>query len=124
MVLDDCIEGGQACMNDANIELMRSVTPCGTDADPPDGTGTVPPRALTLDITPFTPLLAGQTRYIVAHIGHFTQGGWWVTSDFHFSKRPEETSPKRPADGIETVLFGSSGAAIAGPYPVDIPVEA
>ena len=34
--------------------------------------GVVPPRALTLDITPFTPLLAGQRRYIGAQITHTT----------------------------------------------------
>jgi len=35
MVLDDCIEQGHGCMNHDNIELMRAVTPFGTDADPP-----------------------------------------------------------------------------------------
>jgi len=124
LVLDDCIEQGHACMNHDNIELMRAVTPFGTDADPPLGTGVVPPRALTLDITPFVPLLAGQNRYIGAHIGHFVQTGWWVTSEFHFSKRPEETSPKRPADGIDPVFFHSSGSGLTGPFPVDVPVEA
>jgi len=124
MVLDDCIDGGFACMNHDNIELMRAVTPFGTDADPPDGTGVVPPRALTLDITPFVPLLAGQRRYIGAHIGHFTQAGWWVTSEFRFSKRPEETSPKPPADGIDPVFFHSSSAGLTGPFAVDLPVEA
>lgn len=124
LVLDDCIEGGQGCMNHDNIELIRAVTPFGTDANEPDGRGIVPPRALTLDITPFVPLLAGQDRYIGAHIGHFTQGGWWVSSDFRFSKRPEDTSPKKPADGIQPVFFHSSGAGLTGPFPVDVPAEA
>jgi hypothetical protein len=124
LVLDDCIEQGHGCMNGDNIELMRAVTPFGTDADPPLGTGVVPPRALTLDITPFAPLLAGQNRYIGAHIGHYVQTGWWVTSEFHFSKRPEETSPKRPADGIDPVFFHSTGTGRTGPFPVDVPAEA
>jgi hypothetical protein len=124
MVLDDCIEQGHGCMNDDNIELMRTVTSFGTDADPPDGTGVVPPRALTLDITPFVPLLAGQSRHIGAHIGHYVQKGHWVSSDFRFSKRPEEVSPKRPADGIDPVFFHSSGSGLTGPFTVDVPVEA
>jgi hypothetical protein len=106
MVLDDCVEMGHGCMNHDNLELMRAVTPFGTDADPPNGTGVVPPRVLTLDITPYAPLLAGERRYIGGHIGHYVQSGWWITSDFHFSKRPEEASSKPPADGIEVLFFG------------------
>ncbi|MDH3629387.1 MAG: peptide-N-glycosidase F-related protein, partial [Acidobacteriota bacterium] len=124
MVLDDCIDQGVQCMNHDNIELMRSVTPFGTDARPPDGPGTVPPRKLTMDITPFAPLLAGQQRFIGAHIGHFTQGGWWVTTQFRMSKRVEESSPKPPADGIEPIFFHSSGAEVTGPFPVSIPADA
>lgn len=124
MVLDDCIQSGAACMNGNNIELMRAVTPFGTDAPPPNGTGVVPPRSLTLDITPFTPLLQGQNRYIGSHIGHFTQEGWWVTTEFRFSKRPEDTSAKPPADGFETVFFHTTGAGLTGPYTVDIPASA
>jgi hypothetical protein len=124
LVLDECIDLGHACMNDDNVELMRTVTPFGTDAEPPDGTGVVPPRALTLDITPLAPLLSGQRRHIGAHIGHYTQGGWWVTSDFRFSKRPQEASSKKPADGIDPVFFHSSGSAFTGPFTVDVPVDA
>jgi hypothetical protein len=124
MVLDDCIEQGQACINHNNIELMRAVTPFGTDAPPPEGTGVVPPRRLTMDITPFRSLLAGQRRYIGAHIGHFVQKGWRVTTDFSFSKRPEDVSLKPPADGIQPVFFHSSGSGLTGPFPVDIPAAA
>jgi len=124
MVLDDCVDQGTGCINGNNIELMRSVTPFGTDADAPAGTGVVPPRLLTLDITPFAPLLAGQQRYIGAHIGHFVQTGWWVTTDFYFSKRPEDTSPKPPADGFAPIFFHSSGAGLTGPFPVSIPATA
>ncbi|MCH7779436.1 MAG: hypothetical protein IH848_01195 [Acidobacteria bacterium] len=124
LVLDDCIDQGQACMNHDNIELMRAITPFGTDARPPDGAGVVPRRALTLDITPFAPLLVGQRRYIGAHIGHFVQTGWWVTSDFHFSKRPEDVSLKPAADGFDPVFFHSSGSGLTGPFTVDIPATA
>lgn len=124
LVLDDCIEQGQGCINNDNIELLRAATPFGTDAEPPDGTGVVPPRALTLDVTPFAPLLAGQRRYIGAHITHFVQKGWWVTSDFHFSKRPEDVSLKPPADGIEPIFFHSSESGLTGPFAVDVPAEA
>ena len=124
MVLDDCIAMGTQCMNHDNIELMRSVTPFGTDASPPEGTGVVRARPLTMDITPFAPLLVGQQRYIGAHIGHFVQKGWWVTTTFRMSKRPEDTSTKPPADGIEPVFFHSSGAEFTGPFPVTIPPEA
>jgi len=123
LVLDDCVEQGHACMNHDNLELMRAVTPFGTDAPPPDGTGFVPPRELTLDITPFANLLSGR-RHIGAHIGHFTQQGWWVTSDFHFSKRPEDTSPKRPADGVQPVFFHSSGSGLTGPFSATLPANA
>lgn len=109
LVLDDCIETGGNCITHNNLELIRAITPFGTDAEPPDGTGFVPPRKLTLDITPFVPLLTG-TKYVGANIGHFVQTGWWVSADFTFSKRPEDTSPKPPADGIE--IFGYGGAPL------------
>jgi len=123
LVLDDCVEQGHGCINNDNLELMRAVTPFGTDAAPPDGNGVVPPRALTLDVTPFANLLVGR-RYIGAHIGHFTQQGWWVSSDFRFSKRPEDTSPKRPADGVEPVFFHSSGSGLTGPFATTVPANA
>jgi hypothetical protein len=109
MVLDDCINAGGSCRTNDNLELMRVVTPFGTDAEPPNGTGFVPPRALTLDVTPYVPLFTG-TRWIGAEIGHYVQKGWWVTADFEFSERPEQTSPKPPADGIQIV--GYSGAPL------------
>ena len=124
MVLDDCIEQGHGCINGDNIELMRTVTPFGTDAAPPNGSGVVPPRTLSLDITPFEPLMTDQRRYIGAHIGHFVQTGWWVTSTFTFSERPEDTSPKPPADGIQPLFFHSSGSGLTGPFPVSIPATA
>lgn len=110
MVLDDCIGTGGNCRTNNNLELISAVTPFGTDAEPTDGTGFVPPRELTLDITPYTPLLTGE-RYIGAEIVHFVQKGWWVTVKFRFSERPEDTSPDPPADGIEVV--GYAGAPLA-----------
>ena len=107
LVLDDCIAAGGSCITNDNLELMRAITPFGTDALPPDGSGVVPPRELTLDITPYAPLLNGR-MYVGAHIGHFVPKGWWVTSSFRFSKRPEEVSPKPPADGIEVLFFGGA----------------
>jgi len=125
MVMDDCVDQGHGCINHDNIELLRAATPFGTDARIPNGgTGVVPPRSLTMDITPFARLLAGERRHIGAHIGHFVQKGWWVTSDFYFSKRPEEASPKPPADGVDPVFFHSSGAAMTGPFSVSTPLEA
>lgn len=107
LVLDDCIESGGSCLTPNNLELMRAITPFGTDAPPPLGSGAVPPRRLTLDVTPFAPLLTG-TRYVVAEIGHFVQAGWHVTVDFEFSERPDEASPKPPAKGIQVVNFGGT----------------
>lgn len=122
LVLDEaCLTNGQSCVNAGNLELLRAITPFGTDAPPPLGDGVVPPRVLTFDITPYTPLLAGTTRYIGAEIGHYVQAGWHVTVDFEFSKRPEETSPDPPADGIQVVGFGGA------PLPaksVSVPADA
>jgi hypothetical protein len=120
VVMDDCVENGGSCITNNNLELMRVVTPFGTDAEPPNGTGVVPPRSLTLDITPYAPLLVGDT-HLGAHIGHFVQKGHWVTTDFTFIKRPELASPKPPADGIEILSFSNA------PIPtreVTVPAEA
>jgi hypothetical protein len=107
LVLDDCIEGGGSCVTQNNLELMRAVTPYGTDAPPPDGNGRVGPRRLTIDVTPFAPLLTG-TGYIGVEIGHYTQMGHWVTVDFTFSEREDQASPKPPADGIEVIGYGNA----------------
>ncbi len=106
LVLDDCVDTGGSCITHGNLELIRAITPFGTDAPPPDGNGRVPPRVIELDITPYAPLLAGQTRYVGAEIVSYVPAGWWVTTDFHFSKRPEEASPKPPADGFAPLFFG------------------
>ena len=82
--------------------------------------GVVPPRVLTLDVTPYVPLLTGH-RYVGAEIGNFASAGWHATSTFSFSKRPEEASAKKPAAGIQVVEFGGA------PLPtktVDIPLNA
>jgi len=107
LVLDDCIETGGSCLTHDNLELMRAITPFGTDAEPTDGTGVVPPRVLSLDITPFAPLLTG-TRYVGSDIVHFVQGSHWVSAQFTFSKRPEQASPKPPADGFQIVGYGGA----------------
>ena len=122
LVTDEaCLTNGQSCIQPANLELMRAITPFGTDAAPPLGSGVVPPRVLTLDVTPFEPLLSGR-KYVGAEIGHFVQAGWWVTVDFKMSKRPEEASAKKPADGITVVHFG--GAPMTPPRNVTIPADA
>ncbi len=108
LVLDDCIETGGNCVTQQNLELMRAITPFGTDALPPDGTGNVPPRQLKMDVTPFASLLTGTTRYVGADIGHFTDEGWWVTVDFDFFEAAGAASPKPPADGIEIVGYGGA----------------
>ncbi len=108
LVLDEtCIDDGSSCANNVNLELMNAVTPFGTDAPPPDGTGNIPPRELTLDITPYAPLLNG-TKYVGAEIGHYVQAGWHVSALFEFSKRDDEISPKPPADGIQVLFWGGA----------------
>jgi hypothetical protein len=75
---------------------------------------------LTLDITPYVPLLTGR-KYVGAEIGNYVQSGWHVTSEFKFSKRPDEASAKRPAAGIQVIGFG--GAPLAS-RSVSIPPNA
>jgi hypothetical protein len=120
LVLDDCVNQGGSCRTNQNLELIHAVTPFGTDAPPPDGRGIVPPRDLTLDITPYAPLLTG-TRYVGTHIGHFVQAGWYVTVEFEFSERADEASPKPPADGIQVLFFGNQSPPTAN---VSIPSTA
>jgi hypothetical protein len=108
LVLDDCIETpGANCITNDNLELIHAITPFGTDAPAPLGTGKVPPRVVSLDVTPYVPLLTG-SRWVGADIAEFASAGWHVTSEFTFSKRPEEASPKTPADGIQVVGFGGA----------------
>ena len=106
VVLDDCLMGTGSCITHENLELIRAVTPFGTDARPPDGSGLIKPRIMQLDITPYAPLLVGD-KYVGVEIGHFVQKGWWVSVSFEFTERPELASPKPPADGIEIIGFGN-----------------
>ncbi len=119
LVLDDCIQTGGSCITPRNLELMNAITPFGTDAPAPEGDGVVPPRVLTLDITPYAPLLAGR-KYVGAEIGHYVQAGWHVTVDFDFSKRAEDASPDPPADGVAPLVF-EGGGPILTPRQVTIP---
>lgn len=108
LVLDEtCIQSGGSCVNGNNLEILHAITPFGTDAPPPAGSGVVPPRVLSMDITPYVPLLQGR-KYVGAQIGHYVQAGWRVTTEFRFSKRPEEASPKPPADGIVLIGWGDA----------------
>ncbi len=108
LVLDEsCITNGASCINNNQLELMRAITPFGTDAPAPLGDGVIPPRVLTLDVTPYATLLTGR-KYVGAEIGHFVQAGWHVTVDFNFSKRPEEASPDKPAAAVQVVGFGGA----------------
>jgi hypothetical protein len=121
LVLDGCIgTPGASCITPDNLELMRAITPFGTDAAAPNGAGVVPPRVLSLDVTPYVPLLTGH-KYVGAEIANFATAGWHVTSSFSFSKRPEEASAKRPAAGIQVVGFG--GAPLPT-HNVSIPLNA
>ena len=119
---DDCVTMGGSCINPNNLELIRAVTPFGTDAPPPGGTGVVPPRILTMDVTPFAPLMNG-SMHVGAEIGHFVQTGWRVTVKFEFSERPDEASAKPPADGFVPVVFEGGGEVLT-PRTVDIPATA
>jgi len=120
LVLDGCIAGTGSCVTNDNLELMRAITPFGTDAPAPNGTGVVPPRVLSLDVTPYAPLLTGH-KYVGAEIANFASAGWHVTSEFTFSKRPEEASAKHPAAGIQVVGFGGAPLATRS---VSIPLGA
>ncbi|GAB4372560.1 MAG: hypothetical protein Kow0062_08990 [Acidobacteriota bacterium] len=119
-VLDDCVQTGGTCKTNNNLELIHAVTPFGTDAPPPDGDGVVPPRVYEMDITPYAPLLIG-SGHVGARIVHYVQGGWWVTTEFLFSERDDEASPKPPADGIQVLFFGGATPPTA---TVDIPPTA
>ncbi len=120
MVQDDCLTTGAECHNDNNLELMRAITPFGTDAPAPLGDGRVPARVLTMDITPFVPILTGH-RFIGAEIGHYVQAGWHVTSEFTFSKRADEVSAKKPAAGVK--VLANSSAPFSG-KTLSIPANA
>jgi fibronectin type 3 domain-containing protein len=120
LVEDDCIDDGSNCADGhENLELMRAITPFGTDAPPPDGSGEVPPRVLTLDVTPFEKLLEGN-KHVGVKISTYVRW-WYVTVDFRFSERPEEASPKPPADGIDVLFFGGHDPPTA---TTTIPAEA
>ncbi len=108
LVLDNCIAGTGSCITNDNLELVHAITPFGTDAPPPAGTGTVPPRVVSMDITPYVALLNGLNRYVGVEIGEYASAGWHVTSQFDFSERPEEASAKKPAAGIQVVGFGGA----------------
>ena len=121
LVLDNCIDiAGANCITNDNLELVHAITPFGTDAPAPNGTGVVPPRVVTMDITPYVPLLTGH-KYVGPDIGNFATAGWHVTTDFTFSKRPDEASAKKPAAGIQVIGFG--GAPLAA-RSVSIPANA
>jgi hypothetical protein len=123
LVLNDCIDGGGNCYGQrGNLELIRTVTPFGTDAPPPDGTGVVGPAVWTFDVTPYARLLSG-TKYVGAFIGVWVSPGWYVKTEFHFSEDPAEASPKPPADGVIPVWFRDGGND-ATPTEVTIPIEA
>lgn len=123
LVLNDCIDTGGNCYGQqGNLELLHAVTPFGTDAEPPDGTGVVDPPDWTFDITPYAPLLTG-TKYVGSFIGVWVSPGWYVTVDFHFSEDPAEASPTPPADGIVPVWFRDGGNSTAT-VPVTIPSNA
>jgi len=124
LVEDDCIAGGGGCVgrND-NVELLRTITPFGTDDDPPQGSGVVPQRVWQYDITPLTPILVGKNRHVGVHISTFVRSGWRTWVKFRFSERPEDTSPKPPADGITQVIFNNGGEVLT-PRTVTVPPEA
>jgi hypothetical protein len=121
LVLDSCIEDVTNCYaKRGNLELIRTITPFGTDADPPEGSGVIGPAVWTYDITPYASLLTG-TKYVGAFIGAWVSPGWYVTVDFHFSEA--EVSPKPPAAGVAQVWFRDGGNS-STPTTVTIPAEA
>ncbi len=92
---------------EGQVELMKAVTPFGTD----ERTG---PRVLTLDITPLAPLLVG-TKFLGAWISTYDLNGWWVDVDFTFTEDPAEASPKPPAAGIIPLFFKEGVTADSQP---------
>ena len=122
LVLNDCVSSGNCYGSQGNLELIRTITPFGTDALPPDGTGAVPPASWTMDITPYRSLLTGD-KYVGAFIATWVNPGWEVSVDFHFSEDPLEASPKPPAAGVIPVWFRDGGNSTATTQ-VSIPVEA
>lgn len=123
LVLNDCVESGGGCYGgDGNLELLRAITPFGTDAPPPDGTGVVGPTEWSLDITPLRPVLTGR-KHVGAYIATWVAPGWLVSVDFHFSEDPAEASPKPPAAGVIPVWFRDGGNS-STPKTVSIPAEA
>ncbi len=123
LVEDDCIAQGGGCYGrDGNLELVRTVTPFGTDADPPEGTGNVGPRQWNYDVTPYLPMLTG-TKHVGAFIGVWVSPGWYVDVEFIFFKNPATASPEPPADGFQLVSFRDGGNT-ATPTSVTIPATA
>jgi hypothetical protein len=123
LVLNDCIETGSGCYGaQGNLELIRTITPFGTDAPPPDGTGVVDPAVWTIDLTPYRPVLQG-TKHVGAYIATWVAPGWVVSVDFHFSEDPLEASPKPPAAGVVPAWFRDGGND-ATPNAVTIPSTA
>jgi hypothetical protein len=124
LVLDDCIESGGTCFGrDGNMELLRTITPFGTDAPVEEGgNGRVPPAVWEYDITPLSPMLTG-TKYVGVNISTWVTLGWWVTVDFTLSENPANASDEPPADGIQQVFF-HGGGNVTTPVPVTIPPEA
>lgn len=123
LVLDGCIDAGTNCYGQkGNLELIRTITPFGTDAPEPDGSGEVPPAVWTFDVTPYAGLLSG-TKHVGAFIATWVSPGWYVTVEFHFSEDPLEASPEPPADGVAQVWFRDGGNS-TDTTPVTIPVEA
>ncbi len=119
LILDENCIGGERCIgSDGQVELIKAITPFGTD----ERTG---PRALTLDITPLAPLLTG-TKYMGVWIDTYDLNGWYGDVDFAFTSDPLKASPKPPASGIAPVYFKRdiNGDRLPGPVSVDIPATA
>jgi hypothetical protein len=123
LVLNDCIAGGGNCYGTSgNLELVRAVTPFGTDAPAPDGDGVVGPASWTMDVTPLRSMFTG-TKHVGTFIGVWVAAGWYVTVDFHFSEDVLEASPEPPADGVIPVWFRDGGNDTT-PTQVTIPTTA
>ncbi len=121
LILDEsCLDTPSCIGTSGQIELLKAVTPFGTDTR----TG---PRIYTFDITPLAPLLVGR-KNVAAWIDTYDAHGWYVDLDFTFISDPLQASPKPPAVGILPVFFKRNVTAddqpIIEPVSVTIPVEA
>jgi hypothetical protein len=112
---ETCLDEGRCFGRQGNLELLRVVTPFGTN----DATG---PRTWTFDVTPFASLLRG-TKWLGSNITTWDPNGWYSDVSIRFVKDPAQASPKAPAHGVVPVFY-HDGGQIADTVSVTVPPTA